>query len=127
PEPGPPARQDVERRRRLHPQPREPVVDAADHETEPGALRLRRQESERGPAFEHRLLGRPDAPDLEEMVHDPDRIEADVVRLPSDPAEGRADGFGAAGPGERGDLEADLHAVTPGNGEVGCRMLLAFA
>ncbi len=34
---------------------------------------------------------RPDAPDLEEMVHHPDRIEADVVGLADDLGEGRAD------------------------------------
>ena len=35
-EPGPAARQDVERRRRLHPQARVAVVDATDHQPEPG-------------------------------------------------------------------------------------------
>ena len=38
PEPGAAAGQDVERRRRLHPQPGQPVVDAADHQPEPRAL-----------------------------------------------------------------------------------------
>jgi hypothetical protein len=100
PEPGPPARQDVERRRRLHPQARQPVVDAADHQTEPRPFRLRRQEAERRPALEHRILGRPNATDLEEVIHHPDRVEPDLVGLVGDPTERRADGLGAARPGE---------------------------
>ena len=87
------------------------VVDATDHQAEPGALRLGGHEAERRPALEHRLLGPADAPDLEEMVHHPDRIEADVVGLAGDPGEGRADGRRAAGPRERADLEADLHSL----------------
>ena len=87
-EPGPAARQDVERRRGLDPQARVAVVDATDHQAEPRALRVRGHEPERGPALEHRLLDLADAPDLEEMVHDPDRIEADVVGLADDARRG---------------------------------------
>ena len=90
-EPGPAAGQDVERRGGLHPQRRVPVVDAADHQAEAGALRVRGHEAERGPALEHRVVDRPDAPDLEEMVHHPDRIEADVVGVADDLGEGRGD------------------------------------
>ena len=39
-----------------------------------------------------------DAPDLEEVVHDPDRVEADVVGLAGDAGERRADLGVAAGP-----------------------------
>ena len=39
-------------------------------------------------ALEHRLLDRADAADLEEVVHDPDRVEADVVRVAHDPGRG---------------------------------------
>ena len=66
---------------------------------------------ERRPALEHRLLGPADAADLEEVVHDPDRVEAGLVGVADDPGERRADRLGAARPGERGDLEADLHAA----------------
>ena len=68
-----------------------PVVDAADHQAEARARRVRGHEAEGGHALEHRLLDRADAPDLEEMVHDPDRVEADVVGLADDAGEGRAD------------------------------------
>ena len=111
PEPGPAARQDVERRRRLDPQARVAVVDATDHQPQPRSLRVRGHEPERGPALEHRLLGLADAADLEEVVHDPDRIEADVVGLADDPGEGRADRLGPARPRERRDLEAELHSL----------------
>ena len=110
-EPGPAARQDVERRGGLDPQPRVPVVDAADHQAEAGASGVRGHEAERGPALEHRLLDLADAPDLEEMVHHPDRIEADVVGVADDLGECRGDRLGAAGPRERVDLEAELHFV----------------
>ena len=35
------------------------VVDAADHQPEPGPLRVRRDEAEGGPALEHRLVDGP--------------------------------------------------------------------
>ncbi len=70
---------------------RVPVVDAADHQAEPRALRVRGHEPERGPALEHRIVDLADAPDLEEMVHHPDRIEADVVGVADDLGEGRGD------------------------------------
>ena len=108
-EPRSAAGEDVQRGRGLDPEPRVPVVDAADHEPEPGVLRVRGQEPEGGHAFEHRLLGLADAADLEEVVHDPDRIEAHVVGLAGDPGERRPDGLPASGPGERADLQADLH------------------
>ena len=110
-EPGAAARQDVERGRRLDPQPRVAVVDAADHQPETRPFGLGGHEPERRPALEHRVLDRTDAPDLEEVVHDPERIEADLVGLAHDVAEGRADGRGPARPGERCDLEPDLHFV----------------
>src|SRR3954454_7254422 len=108
-EPRAAARQDVEGRRSLHPESGVPVVHAADHETESRARRVRGHEPERRPAFEHRFFRPAVAPDLEEMVHDPDRIEAGVVGRPDDFREGQADGLGAARPRERVDLEAELH------------------
>ena len=120
-EPGPAARQDVERRGGLHPQGRVPVVDAADHQAEAGAFRVRGHETERGPAFEHRFLDGADAADLEEVVHHPDRIEADVVGVADDLGERRADRGRAPGERVRIDLEAELHFVAerssyPGSG-----------
>ena len=77
-----------------------PVVDAADHQAEARALRVRGHEAEGRHALEHRLLGRADAADLEEVVHDPDRVEADLVGLADDPLERGADLGVAAGPRE---------------------------
>ena len=71
---------------------------------------LGRQEAQRRPALEHRVGRRADAADLEEVVHDPDRVEADLVGGPGDPGEGRPDRRRPARPLERIDLEADLHA-----------------
>src|SRR3954447_7085802 len=108
-EPRPAAGQHVERRRRLGPQPGLAVMDAADHQPEPGATGVRGNVPERGPALEHRIRRRPDAPDLEEVVHDPDRIEAGVVRGTSDPRERRRDRLRATGPIECWDLQTNLH------------------
>ena len=60
-------------------------MDAADHQAEPRPARVGGHEAERRQALEHRLLGPPDAADLEEVVHHPDRVEAGVVRRPNDP------------------------------------------
>jgi hypothetical protein len=89
-EPGPAARQDVERRGGLDPQPRAAVVDAADHQPESGALAMGGHEAERRPALEHGLELRARAADLPEVVHHPDGVEASAV--------GGADGAGEVGP-----------------------------
>ena len=104
-----PAAQDVEGRGGLGPQPRLAVVDSADHEAERGALGMRGHEGQRRPAFEHRLLRLPDAADLEEVVHHPERVEG-VGRL-CDVGQGWTDCGVAAGPAERRDLETDLHGM----------------
>ncbi len=84
-------------------------MDAADHEPEPGARRVGGQVAERRPALEHRIGRRTDATDLEEVVHDPDRVEADVVGDAGDAGEGRPDRRRSTGEVERGDLQAELH------------------
>src|SRR3954471_14683888 len=118
-EPRPAAGQHVERRRRLGPQPGLAVMDAADHQPEPGATGVRGEEAKRCPALEHRIRGRPDAADLEEVVHDPDRIEAGVVGGTSDPRERRCDRLRATGPIERWDLQTDLHRRRVGDAAAG--------
>ena len=67
----------------------------------------------RRPALEHRLELGAGRADLPEVVHDPDRVEADLVGGPHGAGEGRADRLGSAGPGERVDLESELHDVVP--------------
>ena len=89
--------------------PGQPVVDAADHESEARPARVGGQEAEGRPALEHRVLGRPEAADLEEVVHDPDGVEAGVVGGARDAGEGRPDRRRAAGVVEAVQLEADLH------------------
>src|SRR3954453_19425652 len=84
-------------------------MDAADHQPEARPLRMRGHETEGRRALEHRLLGTADAADLEEMVHYPDRIEADLVGVLHDARERRPDRLRPTGPGERADLQADLH------------------
>ena len=104
-EPGPAAGEDVEGRRGLDPQPRGAVGGAADHQPEAGPLAVGGHEAERRPALEHRLeLGARRA-DLPEVIHHPDRVEADVVGGPHGAGEGRSDRLRAAGPGERVDLQ----------------------
>ena len=99
--PGPTAGEDVERRRGLDQQPRVPVVDAADQEPQAGLLAMGGHEAERGPALEHRLELGTRPPDLPEVVHHPDRVEAHIVGGPNGPGECRPDGLWSAGPGER--------------------------
>jgi hypothetical protein len=113
---GPAAAQDVERRRRLGPESGLAVVHAADHQPERRVSGMCGHVAEGRPAFEHRVLGRADAPDLEEVVHDPERVEAGRVGRLDDARQGGADGGSAAGPGERGNLQPDFHRVTPGCG-----------
>ena len=109
-QPRPAAGQDVERRRALTHSAGLAVVDAADHAARAGpGVEWAAMKPSVGPALEHRLLGPPDAADLEEVVHDPDRVEARLVGVADDPGEGRPDRLGAARPRERADLEADLH------------------
>src|SRR6185436_18216215 len=111
PEPRSTTGQHVERRRGLDPESRVAVVDAADHQPEASPGRVGGKEPKGGPALEHRLIDLADTPDLEEMVHHPDRIEPDIIRLTSNAGEGRTDRFGPAGPRERRDLDADLHSL----------------
>ena len=85
-------------------------MDAADHEADARALGVGGDEAERGLSLEHRRLGRAEAADLEEVVHDPDRVEADVVGGARHARERRTDRGRAAGPGELVDLKAELHA-----------------
>ena len=85
------------------------VVDAAHHQPEPGTARMRGHEPERRPALEHGLFDGADAADLEEVVHDPDRVESGVVRVAHDAPQGRADGLRSTRPRERRDLQAELH------------------
>jgi hypothetical protein len=84
-------------------------VDAADHEADARPLGVGGDEAERGLALEHRRFGRAAAANLEEVVHDPDRVEADAVGGARHAREGRTDRGSAAGPGELVDLKPEFH------------------
>ncbi len=88
-------------------------MDAADHQPDAGALRVRGDEPECRPALEHRLLRPAHAADLEQVVHDPDRVEADIVRSAHDPLEVTGELRRAAGERERRNLQAELHVRAP--------------
>jgi hypothetical protein len=88
---GPTARQHVERGRSLDPEPGLAVVDAADHQPEPCPAHVCRHVPERREALQHRLLDLAHAPDLEQVIHDPDRVEADLIGRPRDASEGLGD------------------------------------
>ena len=108
------AAQNVQRRCGLGPQAGLAVVDAAHHQPQRRLLRMGRHVAQGSPAFEHRLLGLPDAADLVEVVHHPQRGEAGRVGCLGDASESRADGRIAARPCERGNLQTDLHSEPPG-------------
>src|ERR1700686_599615 len=71
--------------------------------------------AERAIAFEHLVVFGAVHPDLPEVVHHPDGVEAGVVRGAGNLAE-RAPEFGRSyGPGEVSDIESDLHGSSGEN------------
>ena len=84
------------------------IHDAGDDREEPSTLGVGREIAERRVCLEHLVLGRTEAADLEEMVHDADRIEAAAVRNARDRGEVVRDTFRPARPGEGVDLQAEL-------------------
>src|SRR2546423_727914 len=76
-----------------------------------GGYGLRSAEAERRVRLQHRILGRPDHVDLEEVVHDREIVEPGLVRRPGDPRQVGGELSGSAGIGEVRDLETDLHAA----------------
>ena len=90
-----------------------PVDRARDHGEDLRSRGVRGDEAKCGVGLEHLVLGRPEAADLEEVVHDADVSEAVRVGGAGDLSERRTDPLGATGPGEVRDLKADAH--TPSN------------
>ena len=62
-------------------------------------------EAQRCPTLEHRLEFGVWPSDLPEVVHDPDRVEADVVGGADGSGQGRTDRVSATRPGERAELQ----------------------
>ena len=71
------------------------------------------QVAERGVGLEHLALGRPDPADLEEVVHHRDELEAALVGGAGHGGQVRAEPRRAVRRGEVGDLQANLHGLTP--------------
>ena len=107
PEHGPAAGEHVERRDRLCEDSRVPVHDAGDHGDEARLLGVGGEIPERRVGLEHVVIGWAKRSDLEEMVHDPDRIEPASVRGPSNRRDVVRESLGTARPREVVDLEAD--------------------
>src|SRR4029077_1420941 len=89
------------------------VIDGAGHHrAELGARGHSRDEGEGGIALENVVMLRSVHPDLPEVVHHPDGIEAGLVGGPRNLAQRAAKLGRAAGPGEVTDRESDLHWCT---------------
>ena len=86
-------------------------MDAADHESQPRPLGMGGHEAEGRHPLQHGGFRRPAAADLEEVVHHPDRVEPGLVGRLHDASQGWTDGGSAAGPGERVDLQPELHVA----------------
>ena len=104
-------REDVEGGDGLGEQPGVTVGHPAHQEPETQPLRLGRGERQRGVALEHRLLGRPQHLHLEPVVHHRQRPHPDRLGRLGQRREGRADGLGAARPGEARHMDIELHVV----------------
>src|SRR6266542_1335588 len=89
------------------------VVHPGDHRAQFELLRLTRQVGQGGVALEHRLLGRADHADLEVVVHDRQRVEADLVGSGGDAPELATQLRGSTRRSEVADREADAHAAQP--------------
>src|ERR1700682_6035213 len=118
PEPGSPAREDIEGGDGLRQDARLVVNDPRHHGAELGVLGHRGDVAERAVAFEHLVVFGAVHADLPEVIHHPDGVEAGLVRGARNVAQ-RAPELGRSGwPGEISDIESDLHA--------GC-LLMIFA
>jgi hypothetical protein len=58
------------------------------------------------------VFGRADDPDLKEVIHDADEVEAGLFGGPGHRGQVAAEAGRAAGPGVVGDLQSDLHVST---------------
>lgn len=88
-------------------------MDTSHHQPEARALGVRRREPKGRVALEHGLALGAWPHDLEEMVHDPYRVEARLVGGMYDPGQRGADLGTSARPRERENLKPYLHDGTP--------------
>ena len=113
PQPRSAAGEHVQRGHRLGKDARVPVGDARHEGAEPCRPGVGGQEAEGSVGLQHRFLGSANPPDLEEVVHDPDRVVAGAVGGPGDLGEGGPDLGRTARPCERRNLQSELHRPTP--------------
>ncbi|MQA81797.1 MAG: MFS transporter [Streptosporangiales bacterium] len=109
-EPRTTAGEDVERRHGLQQDAGMAVVDAGHERAELQPLGARRGPGQGRVGLEHRLLGRTEHRDLEEVVHGPQAVDAGVLSAGDDALHQRGDARGAVTGGELAYVQADLHA-----------------
>ena len=80
------------------------VGDAGDQGAKSDVVGTASGEGEGAPAFEHFVFCWAYVGNLEEVVHDPEAVEACAFGALGDEAEGVAEFVLAVGPGEAGDL-----------------------
>src|SRR5262249_17522804 len=101
-------REDVQRRNSLGQDSRVPVRHPGDHRHDLHLRGVRRDECQGCVCLQHLALGWAEATDLEEVVHDADRVEARLIGGACDPGQICTKMLRSALPGEARDLEADL-------------------
>jgi hypothetical protein len=110
---GPAAGEHVEGGHRLGQQTRFPVRDAGDQGEQLGPSGVRGEEAEGRVRLQHVVLGWADDPDLPEVVHHADPVEARLVGRRGHVGEHGTDPRGAVGPGEVRDVQAKFHVRNP--------------
>src|SRR5262249_17774693 len=99
---------------------RRAVGHARDQRPQPDPGGCSGEIAKRAVRLEHRLVGPVPASlwwELEEMIHDPEAVEAQLVGLPCDARQSGADARCTAWPAERGQLEPDHQpSVVPCHG-----------
>ena len=101
--------QHVERGDRLRQESGMAIGHAAHQEPEPQPFRLRCSKGEGRVALEHRLLRRPEHLHLEPVIHHRQRAHPNGLGRLGQGGEGRTDRLRAAGPGEAGHMDVQLH------------------
>jgi len=101
---GPAAGQDVQSGHLLDEDARVAVGHAGDQSEQLGPARVARDEPERGVGLEHVVLGRPDHPDLEEVVHHRYPVEPGVVGQADQSGQIRSQALRTAAVGKIGEL-----------------------
>src|SRR5438876_3357207 len=108
-----PAGQHVQRRDRLRQQPGLAVDDRGHDREQLDAAGDGGQETQRGIGLQHLVLGRPERPDLPDVVHHTDAVYSRLPGTPGYLTQPRAQRGRPTVPGEIRDVQAYLHLRTP--------------